>query len=208
MTFIKKWIIQIGLPLCFFAALAGCSSAPTITDSKVVSPAAEKIRSLEFIYHQVAMKTTRSHYGQGTLATDDMGLEDFGRLLVAEAPSAFASNHVAVVEAKLMGIGQQLDARSLPKGAGDTPIPILVVEPRHGYRRSNGHANIGGFVFEAELINPQTRQTLWTASIDTQVWKGQDFLMKNIHGDVYDQSYADQFLAQLLTKLKEDGIVE
>jgi hypothetical protein len=137
-----------------------------------------------------------------------MGFEDFSDLLVKEAPVVFAKNHVAIVEAKLLETNQKLNTSLLPKGAGDTPLPILLIEPRHGYNRSNGHASKGGFVFEAQLIIPTTHQTIWKALIDTSVWKGQDFMTKNIQGDVYDQSYADQFLTQLVIRLKEDGMVE
>jgi len=137
-----------------------------------------------------------------------MGFEDFSGLLVKEAPVIFANNHVAVVEAKLLEVDQKLDLSSIPRGAGDTPLPILLVEPRHGYNRSNGRASMGGYVFEAQLINSSTREVIWKASIDTNVWKGQDFVMKHIQRDVYDQSYADQFLTQLVIRLKEDAVVE
>lgn len=200
--------IRTGFLFCIIGILSGCSSAPTITESNVILPVAEKVRSLEFVYHKPLMKVTRSSYGKFIPATDDMGFDDFGNLLVKEAPVVFAQNHVAIVEAKLIEVSQKLETNSLPKGAGDTPLPILLVEPRHGYNRSNGRASMGGYVFEAQLINSTRQQVIWKASIDTNVWKGQDFVMKNIQRDVYDESYADQFLTQLVTRLKEDGIVE
>jgi hypothetical protein len=199
--------IRIGFLFCVIGLLNGCSTAPAITESTVVLPVAEKVRSLEFVYHRAAMKTW-SHHWQGITSVADLGFYDFSTLLVKEAPIVFANNHVAIVDAQLIEEDQVLNANSLPKGAGNVSLPVLIVEPLHGYESSNGHATMGGYVFGAQLINPTTHQIIWKASIDTNVWKGQDFLMKNIQKDVYDQSYADQFLTRLVTRLKEDGIVE
>jgi len=187
--------------------LLSCGSAPLVKDSKVLISNVEKTHSLKLIYLNAEMKITSSNsYGKGAIAADT-GFNGFGSLIVKQAEPAFSQRGVEVVDAKVLNGKEPILVDPPPNDTGSAALPILIIAPTTGKISTNGRATNTSYVFSALLIDPNTKRTIWKATIDTKTWSGQDIVLKNFKKTLYDESYALQLLNIVADQMKQDGVI-
>jgi hypothetical protein len=187
--------------------ISACGSAPTISESKVISPVAEKVRTLQFVYRKPQMRTvSSSSYGTG-VQVGDTGIENFGPLVAKQAESIFAVNQIKVRSAKVQYGSGPIAVDATPQTDGGSAGQLLVVSPESATVTANRMSTRTNYVFTVALIDPQSKKMTWRAKIDTSTWKGTDIVMKNIEGQTYNEAYATQLLNVIVQQMKNDGVI-
>jgi hypothetical protein len=186
--------------------LSACGAAPTIRDSKRLDNTAARTERLSFIYRHSEMKTVSS-YGTGSAWDGETGYPDFGKFLVSQAPTVFQSYGVRITTSRLVEGKVPIDIKAEMETGETVADHVLLLYANSGQVSANRHATRISFVFNAQLVNIQSKKTVWKASIDTSTWSGRDFIQKNFEKTTYDDKYAKQLLQTVADKMKEDGVI-
>jgi hypothetical protein len=187
--------------------LSACGSAPSISESKVLSQNAEKAKALQFVYRKPQMRTvSSSSYGTG-VRVGDTGIENFGLLVAKQAESVFAANQIKVLSAKVQEGNGPIAVDSTPQTDGSGAGQLLVVSPESATVTANRQSTRTSYIFGVALIDTQSKKMTWRAKIDTSTWKGTDFVMRNIEGQTYNEAYATQLLEVIVKQMKTDGVL-
>lgn len=187
--------------------VAACGSPPMVRDSKVLAPDVAKASSFSFYFRNVSMRTASSqNYGRGATLSDN-GFSEFPGKVAEQAPAVFSQRGIALLAAEVVQGNDPVRLDSGPKNAEGNPVPALVLTPTSGRLSANGHAAIAAFVFSAQIFDPRSRRLVWTATIDTKSWKGQDFVMKGFKSTAFDAAYAKQLLDAVVEQMARDGII-
>lgn len=191
----------------FLAALTGCGSPPMVRESKLLATDAAKASSLCLYYRNVPMRTVSTQsYGRGA-AVSDNGFSDFAGRLVEQAGAVFAQRRVSVIAAQAVEGDDPVRIDAGPRNAEGGSVPALVLMPTQGQLSANGHVTMATFVFSAQLFDPRSRRMVWTATIDTRSWVGQDFVMRNFQKTSFDAAYAKQLLEAVAEQMARDGVI-
>jgi hypothetical protein len=118
-------------------------------------------------------------------------------ILVEQSKSEFARAGIAVVESEMLESQEVISNQSAEVGAGGVKVPILLITPVSYFAQSNGRVMTSHGVFSALLIDPESKQTIWEAIIDT--YTGSKIF--------YDEEYASQLFKAILKRMKKDSII-
>lgn len=198
--------LRIVAALALAIALSACGGPPVIKESHLLAKDHPKVTSLQFVYQEAGMKTTSTSTGRGA-AIADTGFLGFGPLLAANAGGLFAEAGVQVRSATVNVGGQPINANDLAQDERGARVPLLVVHATSGKSTSNRHATLTSYVFLAQLVDLNQPRTIWSATIDTSTWTGQDLVMKQAESTMYDAAYATQFLKALVAQMRRDGAI-
>ena len=84
---------------------------------------------------------------------------------------------------------------------------LIMVTPRGGKILSGTNGATVDVVFGVRVIDAASAKPIWEGSVDTNTWKGRDFLSKHIQGSKFDQAYADQFWDSVITTFRSNGLL-
>lgn len=205
---IRAWFV---LSIATFL-LMGCATGPAIQQQKLLRSPTGKVSQVFFFYQDVVM-TTSTTYSKGyvNFSMNETGFDQFGESLVGRAKPVFEKQGVVVPHASVIPPGEwQQQARKVLSTVPPSQIRashLLVVTPYRGTGNATVHSSSVTFVFRVRLIEGASSSAVWEGLINTQTWKGKDFVMKNIDGHKFDAAYADLFLSQVLDSLKQNSLL-
>lgn len=186
--------------------LSACGGAPTIRESRRLDDTAPRTDRLSFVYRHNEMKAVSS-YGSGSASDAETGYPDFGKHLVSEAAAAFQPYGVRVTASQHAVDKGPIEIRAEATSGESATEHVLLVYASSGRMSANLHSARISFVFDALLLNTQSKKTIWKATIDTSTWSGRDFIQKNFAKTTYDAEYARQLLKAVADRMKEDGVI-
>lgn len=186
--------------------LSACSAPLTIKESSVIRTDVQKAKSLQLVYVDATMRVASQENWGRPVSTGNTEFGVFGERVVKQAAPVFSKRGISLVSATVQDDKKPLQLAA-PVGHGGQQVPLLIITPTYGKITGNGHATAANYVFVASLVDVIGKPVLWKASIDTNAWVGQDFVMKNFSGTKYDEVFAEQFLNMIADQMQKDGVL-
>lgn len=207
----KKNILRrcaLALALSCMSMLAGCGSAPAVSNSQVVGARVEKIHAVQLWYRVAQLKTTSSSsWGSGPpVVAADVGLAGFGPRVVQQAAPIFLKRGVQVSEARVIEAEERATLNLPGQGAaGDQAV--LSISVASGKVQATSRHTTASYVFSAVLFHPASRRVIWRANIDASTWVGTDIVLRNVQKTTLDDAYAAQLLNAVAEQMQQDGVI-
>lgn len=194
------------LVLIVVFVMQGCAPSLTVRDSKVISPSAEKIHTMQLSYQDVAMTFTSPTCKDCKVDSfHPPELVEFGKLVVKDAKSVFAQKNIALESVNV-------DDGTKKKIYLPSQSPVLLLTPTSGATQTHtvsrwsstspmSSSKKVSYVFTAQLIDLTSGKLIWTAKIDGAAWDSPD------SKSGYDEAYVSKFLSAVLGQMAKDGII-
>lgn len=199
-------LLRFIIPGLLTLALFACGTSSSVQSSHRLANDFPKVDQLVFIYRTSDLETVSSSPGPVNAWRGDTGYYDFGPIIAAQARRTFFNYGVKLVKASSIESSDAvLSEETLgPAEKGDTPVLLLYAQNSRLLGDSKG--TIIRFLFSAQLIDPATKKTIWTASIDTRTINGKNLMGKAMAGG-FDAKFADDILKKLIDSMRKDGVI-